>query len=58
MLYYPNTTSTFNDILEAGDIKSNPGPVFSPPKCSLCTKTVRSNKTKLIYEQCFEPTHA
>ena len=58
VLYYPNTTGTFNVILQAADIESNPGPGFSPPKCSICTKTVRCNEKQLICEQCFESTHA
>ena len=28
MLYYPNTTATFNVILQAGDIESNPSVQF------------------------------
>ena len=58
VLYYPNTTATFNVILQAGDIESNPGPGFSSPKCSICTKTVRCNEKQLICKQCFELTHA
>ena len=27
---------------------------FSPPKYSICTKTVRRNKKQLICKQCFE----
>ena len=58
VLYYPNTTAAFNVILQAGDIELNPGPGFSPPKCSICTKTVRCNETQLICKQCFESAHA
>ena len=58
LLYYPNTTATFNVILQAGDIESNPGPGFSPLKCSICTKTVRCNEKQLICKQCFESTLA
>ena len=28
VLYYPNTTATFNVILQAGDIESNPSVQF------------------------------
>ena len=58
VLYYPNTTAAFNVILQAGDIESNPGPGFSPPKCSIFTKTARCNEKQLICKQCFESTHA
>ena len=58
VLYYPNTTAAFNVILQAGDIESNPGPDFSPHKCSVCTKTVRCNQKQLICKQCFGLTHA
>ena len=58
LLYYPNTTVMFNVILQAGDIEPNPGPGFSPLKCSICTKTVRCSEKQLICKQCFESTHA
>ena len=48
----------FNVILQAGDIEPNPGPGFSPLKCSICTKTVRCSEKQLICKQCFESTHA
>ena len=58
VLYYRNTTAMFNVILQAGNIESNPGPGFSPPKCSICTKTVRCNEKQLTCEDYFESTHA
>ena len=58
VLYYLNTTATFNVILQAGDIESNPGPGFSPPKCSICTMKVCCNEKQLICKQCFESTNA
>ena len=57
-MYYPITTAKVNVLLQAGDIELNPGPGFSTPKCSICTKTVRCNEKQLICKQCFESTHA
>ena len=57
VLHYPITTAKFNVLSQPGDIESNPGPGFSTPKCSICTKTVRCNEKQLICKQCFESTH-
>ena len=56
ILYYSNTTATFNLIL-SGDVESNPGPGFCP-KCAKCEKTVNKNHKRLVCSVCRESVHA
>ena len=69
--YYNNSVSTFNLILECGDVEKNPGPrktqsnltnqVSQVPKkapsCSSCSKGVGMNRKRLICTNCFGLTH-
>ena len=57
--YYANTDSSFqqNRLLTSGDISFNPGPSASPPKCSVCSKTIASNHRPLSCDRCTKWCH-
>ena len=57
IIYYANTSATFNLIL-SGDIEINPGPDFSPSKCTVCGNVVKINNKRLICSTCFDAIHA
>lgn len=56
--YYHNSTASFRVIIALRfDIEGNPGPKGPSPKCSACSKTVRSNQKHLVCEHCFTTRH-
>eukprot|EP00111_Clytia_hemisphaerica_P015099 TCONS_00044479-protein len=56
--YYSNSTATFSIVL-SGDIETNPGPTApnNKPKCTVCSKTVGTNRKRFECEICFSMTH-
>ena len=54
--YYSNYIVTYWIIL-SGEIKTNPGPGLSEPKCQVCDKIVRCNQKRLIREHCLQMCH-
>ena len=57
LLYYSNSTSTFNLVL-SGDVELNPGPGLPPPKCQTCEKTIKTNHNRVICTNCLDIKHA
>ena len=69
--YYPNSVATFQLLISAGDIASNPGLALNMSKnkrmsnrnisagiCLSCEKTVRKNQKSVLCEVCISLTHA
>ena len=69
--YYPNSVATFQLLMSARDIASNPGPAINMSKnkrmsnrnisaaiCPSCEKTVRKNQKRVLCEVCMSLTHA
>ena len=56
-LYDRNGISSFNIILQCGDIATNPGPGSHSPKCPTCQKVVRCNQKRLICNECLSVSH-
>ena len=70
-LCYPNSVATFQLLMSAGDIASNPGPAINMSKnkrmsnlnisaaiCRSCEKPVRKNQKRVLCEVCMSLTHA
>ena len=57
--YYANSNSSFqqNSLLTSGNISLNPGPSASPPKCSVCSKTIARNHRALSCDGCTKWCH-
>ena len=73
IVYYVNTTATFQILLKSGDAEVNPGPEAITngavsaatqnrrrvsPKCTECKKTVAKNQKHYVCTTCFDFTHA
>ena len=46
--YYPNCITTYNAILECGDIEKNPGPGFGRPSCKKHNAPLKNLQTKKL----------
>ena len=64
IIFYNNTTATFNLLLESGDIEKNPGPQNNCNKhqkalrCIECEKPVARNHKRCQCTICFDMVHA
>lgn len=57
--YCANSDSSFQQsrLLTSSDISLNPGPSSSPPKCSVCSKTIARNHWALSCHRCTRWCH-